>query len=754
MIRECEHTGFAGPHLRPSVIDEFFADLPDRLKEDLRDVMTEGVKVDISRDLPTGKATPSRTAVEHRDLVLAQLRKFTALGQVRAFPPSLRSVLKSWNIVVSPAHIVPSTKWKQQDRLVANLGKPADGLEEHLDVNSRSEDTGYDDVQADYIDVVVLEFIEFLRKSKGMSDAVLIQIGADIKAAFKTVVLSLDSMGCLCIEFEGWLYVYTRTAFGWKWATHSWSIIAKAIKHKVRCFERNDWNKSEARLDWLRITVRARMMAAMRMRATNSKTAHRILVKMKNDWRMNFISMYVDDLHGFTAFSLKKARRLADAIRISGTLLLGPSAWSISKAGQEGFFSWMQKYTGIVINTKLRPGPRLSFTEKRIDKCLEIVEEALKPEYAEQMQWPFGLLQGGAGNWVWFTKVYWQFKAFCAAYRRPLQGMLSSTDPRTMVSPKHGKESQEAGARKFVKDNITIRTMLLHLKRLKQKYGEGHIESTVTMESIIDVSKLDNVDDDVSLGSIGGDASGRGWSVFDHRNRKMMDLQMPKILQDVISRRSQLQEGDVREQFMIAIAEHLVLVFALLQWGPRWKAQGYTLIRYVTDNMLSFHWTDKMFASCEAAQDLCRLIAVLCLTYGLRISPVWVDSETNEFADLRTRQWDEEGNTMKTVTERFERLNSAMDQPYSPEEPSPAIHKLVGYFAAIKSPFKLHELLTLEVEGLLADAVTVGAAEVFPALSNSADLQAETTLSAKSCNSSDDTLSQLCQQLAVEASAG
>ena len=63
-------------------------------------------------------------------------------------------------------------------------------------------------------------------------------IGADVKEAFKCVVIHLDSLGSLamCMDFEDWIYdiVYSRTPFGWKRATHTFSPYAKAIKPKVR----------------------------------------------------------------------------------------------------------------------------------------------------------------------------------------------------------------------------------------------------------------------------------------------------------------------------------------------------------------------------------------------------------------------------------------------------------------------------------------------------------------------------------------
>ena len=143
---------------------------------------------------------------------------------------------------------------------------------------------------------------------------------------------------------------------------------------------------------------------------------------------------------------------------------------------------------------------------------------------------------------------------------------------------------------------------------MKQKYGENTIESTVPFPSMLDVKDLEDVDLDISIASCGGDASGRLWSVYDHRNRLYLVVAIPEQLVEVIGKRSKLPDDDIRKEFMISIAEHLVLVFALSQWGMVWKSQKVHLLRYVTDNTNSFFWTEKGFAGCEVAQDLCRLI--------------------------------------------------------------------------------------------------------------------------------------------------
>ena len=178
-----------------------------------------------------------------------------------------------------------------------------------------------------------------------------------------------------------------------------------------------------------------------------------------------------------------QARILADGIIVIGHLLLGYDSWSMGKAAEAGFFATLHKLTGIVVNTDLGPEPRASFTLDRLEKCLEIVQVAMVTSDDEEDEWPLSFVSSGFGNMNWLQKVYHPFKAFTAAYRRPmaLAGARVSTqsDMSKMILPKSDNESKAEGARNFRKDNAMIDTMLQYLKRVKETYGENTWESTV-----------------------------------------------------------------------------------------------------------------------------------------------------------------------------------------------------------------------------------------------------------------------------------
>ena len=155
-------------------------------------------------------------------------------------------------------------------------------------------------------------------------------------------------------------------------------------------------------------------------------------------------------------------------------------------------------------------------------------------------------------------------------------GISIQADAATLISPKHDKESRKEGARKFVKDNKTCEVMLMQLEHIQQVYGETSMGATVPFTGMLHINDIDDIDGDnvVSIGSIGGDASGRSWCVINHRTNKMLIILIHHALVEVIGNRSTLLTGDIRRKFMIGIAEHLVLIFALLQWGQEWKDEG------------------------------------------------------------------------------------------------------------------------------------------------------------------------------------
>ena len=161
---------------------------------------------------------------------------------------------------------------------------------------------------------------------------------------------------------------------------------------------------------------------------------------------------------------------------------------------------------------------------------------------------------------------------------------------------------------------------------------------------------------------------------------------------------------------MISIAEHLVLIFALLQWGQEWKDDGTQVVRYMTDNQNSYVWTTKGFAGCEVAQDLCRLMSVLELIFGIKILPGYINTKINVIADYGSRIYLQDGSIDYGAKSEFEAENKKLDMPYVLEEECMAVQQLVSQFADISCPFELGKILELQIDDALHTHIAMGAA--------------------------------------------
>ena len=60
----------------------------------------------------------------------------------------------------------------------------------------------------------------------------------------------------------------------------------------------------------------------------------------------------------------------------------------------------------------------------------------------------------------------------------------------------------------------------------------------MSFSSMLEFKDLEDVDLDISISSCGGDATGRLWSVHDHRNRLYLVVSIPEQLVEVIGKRS------------------------------------------------------------------------------------------------------------------------------------------------------------------------------------------------------------------------
>ena len=92
----------------------------------------------------------------------------------------------------------------------------SNSLGEGQDPNSLSAHSEYDksQVQCDYIDVVAEQLVVYLQELEGIDESEVLSLKADIKSAFMRVPLDVRSVGTMALEWDGWIFVFTRTPFG------------------------------------------------------------------------------------------------------------------------------------------------------------------------------------------------------------------------------------------------------------------------------------------------------------------------------------------------------------------------------------------------------------------------------------------------------------------------------------------------------------------------------------------------------------
>ena len=241
IFRAIRQQSRTAPHMDHTTVDRFFLDLPEKLRNQLKSTMQHGVQTGIPRFSKTNSAIPTATATRNAKKVWKQFKQFMSNESVLEFPPESRSLLEHCGLQVVPTHFVEQTTYKDE-RLVIHLSNAGEVHDDRDDSNSASIDQGYDEVQTDYLDWLIDELVEYLKLSSEHEKADLAQLKADIKSAFLRIPLHLTSVGTLCMEFEGWLFVFVVTPFGWIYATHTFSPFSKAIKLKTRHFNQTGWH--------------------------------------------------------------------------------------------------------------------------------------------------------------------------------------------------------------------------------------------------------------------------------------------------------------------------------------------------------------------------------------------------------------------------------------------------------------------------------------------------------------------------------
>ena len=151
-----------------------------------------------------------------------------------------------------------------KSRLVADLSRASRTLADEQNVNDLSPDQEWEDIQCDYIDQVVECLMQFLDEPDiCLTKAELIAIKADLKSAFMQIPLHLSALGSIAVEFDGWIYVFARTPFGWRWATHTWSDFTRAMKLKLNNFNKFKWEAPKMNNHWSHVKTRYAILSRL-----------------------------------------------------------------------------------------------------------------------------------------------------------------------------------------------------------------------------------------------------------------------------------------------------------------------------------------------------------------------------------------------------------------------------------------------------------------------------------------------------------
>ena len=181
-----------------------------------------------------------------------------------------------------------------------------------------------------YVVVEQLVPVQSLELARQFTSAELVSIKAGIKSAFMRFRLHLDSICTFAMEWDGWVFVFNRTCFGWKYATHTFSDFTKAIKLKTQGFNRNGWlidAKFKMNTQWRRVVQRLHFHHLLPEHLKSSAAQS----------RMDYLTLaYVDDVWSHTSKDLGRAEKLAAGLRMSDFLLLGYNGWNVPKAEKDG----------------------------------------------------------------------------------------------------------------------------------------------------------------------------------------------------------------------------------------------------------------------------------------------------------------------------------------------------------------------------------------------------------------------------------
>ena len=120
----------------------------------------------------------------------------------------------------------------------------------------------------------------------------------------------------------------------------------------------------------------------------------------------------------------------SDQLFMGRQLLVGFDCWNCDKAQEEGFWSYVQRYTGVLFDFD---DATASFDSKRCVKLKNLLKQVITIDLNKHI--PLQLVETIVGVVTWLVRVLKPWQPLVSGFSRCLQGVSSSAPPDTPTSP-------------------------------------------------------------------------------------------------------------------------------------------------------------------------------------------------------------------------------------------------------------------------------------------------------------------------------
>ena len=672
LFRHLHHPWGAAEHVDPFNIAEKFADIDPVVLKDIVNIADGGVITGIPMPTATVHCPPSATALQHADVIMDHLWEYAARSYVHLFPPEGRDILDTCHIRFSQMHYVPD-----QDRPVVNPSHCGTDFPGNKP-NSLSPVLDYEEVQSDYPDDVCEALWDILWHLLSSEHQHLLAcfaaIKADIRKAFLQVAINWQSLGSLATEFQGFMALFRRIPFGWRFASHTFAPFPRAIKQRVLAKFKEILRDSDV-FDGLSEDMKASLIA---------------------NWEAVFA--YCDDFVGVCLMMGALPSELACLLRTSGFAALGYECWNKKKSAEDGFYAYVQKFTGVVYDFS----DFTAFIElDKWRKLIDLLEVALTELHGGATGFRLGFAQKVFGLLVWIVRVHSCLRSMSNGWRRCLKGVHTSSDPNSWCTPARSDEDPDDALTKLARDCLML-----------QEVAHMVLEDASVVKTPLFMLRSQPMFDgetEFPIGSVSMDASTTAICICCHVLREVVIIPIPYSLHLLMLDVLEKQVDDSYRMMTIAIMEMFAVPASQFQWGMRWRAMGLRGIHAFIDNTNAQHWIRSGYASTRIPQNLCLVSSALEFRGQYRMIDCRLPSDANCFPDDGSRAFTYVDGVGTWDLRKFNDTNQSYQNPYQLLPPVDDIGRMMTWLEDMRQPFQ-----ELSPFGLRAAASNVSGTERQP----------------------------------------